>query len=401
VTTTSTTATATATGDVMTPTFGKVARRSLFWVGAAILAILIALAGILLAGQSGPRYFLDGDSPSPGGAQAALEVLRSRGVTVTTTDSIAATREAARANESTTIAVYDRDFILDPDQRDILYGLADTFVLIDPTFEDLEIVAPDVAQAGFAEGTLEADCAVGAATRAGTITGDGVGYRVIVENPDIESCFSSGDGVFSVIRIDDGSRTATIVGATGAFSNEIITDNGNAALVLGLLGESDNLVWYVPGLADLAGDYPPTLGELSPPWVVAVTSLLALTALGAAVWKGRRFGPLVIENLPVTVRSSETMLGRARLYEKSSARLHALDALRIGTISRLANTCGLSSLASIDDVVAGVVSITAQSPVSLRLLLVDATPSSDSELVTLSDQLLSLEAAVSASLRTQ
>lgn len=387
--------------EVLTPTFGKTARRSVFWIGAAFLAILIALTGVLLAGQSGPRYFLDGESAAPGGARAALEVLRSRGVTVTTTDSIAATRDAARGNESTTIALYDRDFVLDADQRDTLYGLADTFVLIDPTFDDLDIVAPEVAQTGFAEGTLDADCTLGAARRAESITGDGVGYRIIDENPALRPCFGSGDDIFSVIRVEDDSRTVTIVGASSAFSNEIITDNGNAALVLGLLGENDNLVWYIPGLPDLAGDYPPTLGELSPPWVIAVTTLLALAALGAAVWKGRRFGPLVIENLPVTVRSSETMQGRARLYEKSSARLHALDALRIGTISRLAKQCGLSSLASVDDVVATVASVTAQSPASLRRLLVDATPSSDSELVSLSDELLTLEATVSASLRPE
>ncbi len=41
--------------------------------------------------------------------------------------------------------------------------------------------------------------------------------------------------------------------------------------------------------------------------------------IAAAFWRGRRFGPLVVENLPVTVRASETMLGRARLYEKSRA----------------------------------------------------------------------------------
>jgi len=258
-----------------------------------------------------------------------------------------------------------------------------------------------VAQGGFADGTLDADCSVGAAERAGTITGDGVGYRVIEDTPGTTSCFGSGDDIYSLIRVGSDSRTVTIVGAKDAFSNEVITDYGNAALALGLLGENDYLVWYIPGLPDLAGDAPPTLGELSPPWVIAVTSLLALTALGAAVWRGRRFGPLVVENLPVTVRSSETMRGRARLYEKSSARLHALDALRIGTVSRLASQCGLSSLATIDDVIASVTSITTQSPASLRRLLVDARPSSDSELVALSDELLTLEAAVSTALRLE
>jgi hypothetical protein len=387
--------------DILTPTVRTSARRSLFWVGAAIFALLIAVIGILLGGQSGPRDFLDGDSPAPDGAQAALEVLRDRGVSVTTTHSLTATTEAITSRDNTTIALYDRDYILDDDQRDILYDLADTFVLIEPTFDDLDIVAPSVAQAGVVDTTLDADCAVEAVKRAGSVSGDGVGYRVLEKSPDIEACFGSGDDVFSLIRIESDARTVTIVGTSEAFSNGIITDNGNAALALNVLGENDNLIWYVPGLSDLAGDYPPTLGDLSPAWVTSVTTLLALTALAAAFWRGRRFGPLVIENLPVTVRSSETMQGRARLYEKSSARLHALDAIRMGTISRLATQCGLSSLASVDDVVATIASITGQHPTHLRELLVDAAPHHDAELVSLSDSLLELEADVRNRLRPE
>lgn len=389
------------TAVVLTPTLGLAVRRSLFWVGAAVLALIIALVGVLLAGQSGPRNFLDGDSAAPDGAKAALEVLRSRGVTVTTTNSMASTIEAAAAAERATIAVYDRDYVLDDDQRDVLYELVDTYVLVEPTFDDLEIVAPGVAQAGFSEGVLEADCEVSAVERAGTVTGDGVGYRVVEDEPGTTACLSNGDDVYSLIRVTSESRTATIVGTSSAFTNGLITDNGNAALVLGVLGENDTLIWYIPGLPDLAGDYPPTLGELSPAWVTAVTTLLALTALAAAVWRGRRFGPLVIENLPVTVRSSETMQGRARLYERSSARLHALDALRIGTISRLAAQCGLSSLASVDDVVASVASVTGEQPTELKSLLVGVTPHSDADLVSLSDQLLDLEGRVASALRLE
>ena len=69
--------------------------------------------------------------------------------------------------------------------------------------------------------------------------------------------------------------------------------------------------------------------------------MLVLVALGAVFWRSRRVGPLVVENLPVVVRASETMEGRARLYERSNSRLHALDALRVGTVARLARTCGL------------------------------------------------------------
>jgi hypothetical protein len=104
----------------------------------------------------------------------------------------------------------------------------------------------------------------------------------------------------------------------------------------------------------------------------------------------------VVENLPVVVRASETMEGRARLYQKSSARLHALDALRIGAIQRLATQCGLSRLAEVDEVVAAVAALTDTDRIRVGDLLVDAVPATDRELVRLSDDLLELERAVRA-----
>ncbi|MGV8970191.1 MAG: DUF4350 domain-containing protein [Microbacteriaceae bacterium] len=387
--------------DVITPTVGRSLRRSLFWIGATILAFAIAIVGVLLGGQSGPRDFLDGESAAPDGARAVLEVLRGQGVAVTTTDSIEETVAAVGTSRDTTLVLFDRDYILDDDKRDILFGLSDTVVLIEPSFDDLGVFAPGVAQAGVVDADLTADCSFDAVQRAGSVSSNGVGYRIIDNTPGTVACLGSADDTYSLVRIESDTQTVTVVGTSTALSNGIITEKGNAALAVNLLGENDNLVWYIPGLPDLAGDYPPTLGELSPPWVIAVTSLLAFTALAAAVWRGRRFGPLVIENLPVTVRSSETMQGRARLYERSSARLHALDALRIGTISRLAAQCGLSNVASVDDVVASVSSITGANSLAIRTTLVDAVPHSDSELVSLSDDLLEIEATVTSALRPQ
>jgi len=131
--------------------------------------------------------------------------------------------------------------------------------------------------------------------------------------------------------------------------------------------------------------------------VLPAVALVVLTALAAAVWRGRRFGPLIVENLPVTVRANETMQGRARLYQKSSARLRALDSLRIGTVERLAALCGLSRLASVDDVIASASAVARLQPAEVRRLLLDAVPATDRELVALSDQLLTLERAVATS----
>jgi hypothetical protein len=91
------------------------------------------------------------------------------------------------------------------------------------------------------------------------------------------------------------------------------------------------------------------------------------------------------------VRASETMEGRARLYERSNSRLHALDALRVGTVTRLATTCGLPRTASVGEVVDAVAALTGRDRTAVADILIDHVPSSDAELVHLSDQLLRLE----------
>ena len=60
-----------------------------------------------------------------------------------------------------------------------------------------------------------------------------------------------------------------------------------------------------------------------------------------ALWKGRRIGPLVAEQLPVVVRASETVEGRGRLYRSRRASDRAADALRTATLQRLPPRLGL------------------------------------------------------------
>jgi hypothetical protein len=93
------------------------------------------------------------------------------------------------------------------------------------------------------------------------------------------------------------------------------------------------------------------------------------------------------------------MFGRARLYEFGAARLRALDSLRIGTIQRLASSCGLPRLATVDEVVLAVEAVAGMQSGDIRRLLIDGVPANDRELVELSDQLLKLEHAVAAAVR--
>jgi hypothetical protein len=383
---------------ILTPTTGRVVRRALFWVGVVLFSFTIAIIAFLAAGSAGQGQYLESTNAAPGGAMAVAEVLRQQGVDVTATSSLADTRDAITDPRATTLLVYDPGLYLDDAKFLDALTLAGTVVLVDPGFGELDALGGDIAQAGtVGDDPIEADCAIPAVQKAETVSGGGSGFRLV--DGDGVTCLGSGDDVYSLIRLETDEGTLTVLGATDALTNEAIVNDGNAAFALNLLGAEQHLVWYIPTFADLEETGPETLGELTPLWVTPVLSLLVLTFIAAAIWRGRRFGPLVVENLPVTVRASETMLGRARLYEKSSSWLRAVDALRIGAIQRLAQACGLPRVATVDEVVAAVASVTGAQVAGIRSLLVDAVPSTDADLVRLSDALLTLERDVARALR--
>jgi hypothetical protein len=378
---------------VMTASATTVLRRSVFWVAATVFAILVAVIGLAFAGSLSSGAALSPENPAPAGSRAIAEVLRQQGVRVEATSTLDDAEDAIGDPSATTLLYYDPDGILDAGQRAEVYGLADTVIVVDPAFEQLVDLSPDIAQAGAVDGELDDDCSLDAADNAGSITGAGFGYRYTGADSAVR-CFGSGDGVYSVVQVERDGGTATVVGATSALSNESVDERGNAAFALTLLGRHPTLVWYLPSAADLVTEGAPTIGQLSPDWVLPAVALVALTTLAAAVWRGRRFGPLIVENLPVTVRANETMQGRARLYESSSARLRALDALRIGAVERIALVCGLPRVATVDDVIAAASAVTGRSEPEVRRVLVDARPANDRDLVALSDDLLVLERAV-------
>lgn len=383
---------------VLTPTTGRVLRRSLFWVGVVVFALLFALVTIGLIGGGDDGQPLSASNPAPGGAMAVAEVLRQQGVEVIEASTLTEAGEAVDDAGSTTLVLYDDGGYLDADQTREAVALADRVVILDASFSQLRAVAPEVAQAGYVgDEPIAADCSITAVDRAGEVSGGGSGFRVVDVESDTIACLGSGDDVYSLIELDGGRLT--ILGATEALTNELVVNHGNAAFALNLLGQEQTLVWYIPTFADIAETTDETIGELTPLWVTPVLSLLVITFIVGAVWRGRRFGPLVVENLPVTVRASETMLGRARLYERSSSRLRALDSLRVGSVQRLAKLCGLPSTATVDDVIASCASVTGAEVAGIRRLLIDDEPTTDRDLMTLSDDLLRLENDVARAVR--
>jgi hypothetical protein len=364
-------------------------------VGVAITLVFVLVAVFVYAVTRQPRRdvdYLAPDSGSPVGARAVLNVLRDQGVDVVVPDSLAELRSLDLDPATTTLVLYDYYFALDLPRRAELLRLTHRIVVMDPWDAELAVFAPGVAlDEDAVGGEFPDDCELPAADRAEVVAGYPYGYDVSEARGDVLGCFETGDDSYAVVKTRTADADVVLVGLSQAFTNGSVLDAGNAAFALNLLGEDPTLVWYVPGLAELDEGDVDTPRSLTPDWVTPVIVLLLGATLAAGIWRGRRLGPLVAEKLPVIVRSNETMEGRARLYERAGARTHALDALRIGTIGRLATVCGLPRRASVDEVIDAVVGLTGRDRDAVAALLVERVPRTDADLVRLSDDLLALE----------
>lgn len=370
-------------------------RRVLGWalivvllVGGALLALRVVATPPLYTGTLNP------DGRNPVGARAVAEILRQQGVEVEVITSSAAVPAALR--DGSTLAMAD-PYSLSDETVQAMTARADRVVLLTSSERMLRLLGLGVG-AGFAPPPVGPECDVAEFAAVGTIQPT----RTFEPADGVTACFPSDDGA-AVLVDERGGRTVSIVEGSQLFSNERLAENGNAALALALLGQSEHVVWYVPSFedGDMTADAADTLGTRTPEWVTPALLMLLLAGIAAAVWRGRRFGPLVAETLPVTVRASETMHGRARLTAKAADAGHAAGSVRAGTVRRLARRLGLSERAAPHEV-ADAASDRLRIPRgSLHDLLAGPLPSDDQQLVDSARRLAELEDAVAAAVHIE
>ncbi|MGN6445333.1 DUF4350 domain-containing protein [Amnibacterium sp.] len=377
--------------EAVTPTLGGLVRRARFWVVVAVVVVLIAIGTAIANSSLVPGPTFGPDNPGPTGARALRSVLEQQGVRVSTPTTVA---DAAAA--SGTLLVDDTEATITAASWAKLLAGRTRVVVLDPDRTALDTLLPDAQPAGTPDAaTASASCPLPLARRAGTMSLQGVGLALRASTST--ACFTTPSGAAQLVSgTHDGVQVLLLADRT-AFTNEHIAAAGNAAVALGALGATPELVWFQQSPLDPAASTgAPTLQDLTPAWVTPLVVLLLTAGLAAALWKGRRLGPIVVEALPVVVRSRETVEGRARLYGRGRARLHAADALRIGAIRRMAPDLGLSRTASVDEVVVAAAQRTGRPRDTVAAVLLTAEPATDADLVRLSDDLARLEAAVRA-----
>lgn len=376
--------------EAVTPTTRQVLRRARFWIVTAVAVVAIAVGTAVLNAAPGAGTTFDPANPAPEGARALRSVLEQQGVQVTV-----ASTTADAADASGTLFVDDTEAtITTASWRRLIRGRS-RVVVVAPDRTALDALLPEVSQAGEPDTeTAAAGCGLALAQRAGSMSLTDV--TLTLRSTGDTVCFRTASGAGQLVRGTANGVQVTLLADRTAFTNEHIATAGNAAVALNVLGASDSLVWFQQSPLDPAVAGTKTLQDLTPPWVTPLVVLLLLSGLATTLWKGRRLGPIVVEALPVIVRSRETVEGRARLYDRGRARLRAADALRMGAVGRIASVLGLPKSASVDEVVDAAARATNGHRDRVAAVLLTEEPASDRDLVRISDDLARLEAAVRA-----
>ncbi|MFD8133141.1 DUF4350 domain-containing protein [Streptomyces mirabilis] len=390
---------ATLTSTSASPTARQVWTRTRGIVLAVV--ILLAAAVAIAAIRSGAQHGrLDPRSADPYGSRATAELLGDRGVSTRVVTTLDEARSAADAD--TTLLVAAPDLLTDHQQADLRAATKNSggrTILIAPDSPSLGTLAPGVTAdpAISFRSTLSPSCDLPAARRAGSADTGGIRYSTSAPGADV--CYPS-DGLPTLLRIPaaTGNGDTVVLGAPDILYNNRLDKQGNASLALQLLGSRPHLVWYLPSLSDTSATDAgkKTFLDLLPSGWLWGTLQLFIAAGLAALWRARRLGPLVPERLPVAIRASETVEGRARLYRKANARDRAATALRSTTRTRLAPLIGVSpAQAHAPEALLPALSARlAGDGQALHALLFGPPPSDDAALISLADQLDALEREV-------
>ncbi|MDO5034807.1 MAG: DUF4350 domain-containing protein [Actinomycetaceae bacterium] len=281
--------------------------------------ILITLIGAFILGPiafPAEREYYRGEpeSTAPEGTRAAFQVLKKQGID---------TKIAYNANQignldhDTTLIVLPAPFlgILNTEAIEKAAKNAGRVVLIETAQHDLEQLGlyPTGKTASpkdikLAEHSNTCEAYTGKARRAEST------MRRTNPGGDTLQCFTDETGALLTIWPNrDGTDYVTLEDLS-ILTNRDITLHDHAALTLTLLGSLPKAVIYYEMPSD---EYllPQNQGiwPLLPPWAfwAGITLLLAATALTYA--KGRRFGPLASERLPVIINAGETERAGASL----------------------------------------------------------------------------------------
>ncbi len=365
--------------------------QTLRWVLLALVVIVgvTALSTYLTAPRPGGR--MDPEATSPDGAHALVALLEDHGVEVVAADDIATVERSARPDSLLLLA--PTPYLLDDEGLQRLKDLPADLLLVEPVSRTRESLAPKILTAPNTSFGGDPNCDLREATRAGSVQlGLSDTFEPVADDTTLTRCY---DG--ALVRYTEGGRAVTVVGTADFMTNSGLLQEGNAALAMNLAGARPRVIWYTPKRIVGESDGATSIMDLIPARVGWIVLQLCLVVSFMALWRGRRIGPLVAEDLPVVVRASETVEGRGRLYRSRRARDRAASALRTAALQRVLPRLGLGAQSDPVSVVANVAQRIRCEPNAIEYALFGPPPSDDAELVNLSRLLDDIERQVADS----
>jgi hypothetical protein len=354
-----------------------------------VIAAVAALTTYLTAPRPGGR--MDAESTAPDGAHALVALLRDHGVDVVVAKNIGDVERAARPD--TLLLVAETYFMVGDTLMPRLAAVPGDRLVVEPVSTTREALTPHIRIGRTNTIGGEPNCTLAEANRAGAVQfGLGDSYDAAGDDVPVTRCYGG-----AVVRYRDGDRAVTVVGSADFMLNSGLLKQGNAALAMNLAGDRPRMIWYAPAHLEGESSSAKSVFDLIPESVSWIVWQLWLVVGLVALWKGRRMGPLVAENLPVVVRASETVEGRGRLYRSRRARDRAADALRTAALQRMLPRLGLATNAAPAAVVAAIAEGSHRPAESVHHALYGPTPATDADLVSLARELDNIERQVADS----
>ena len=361
--------------------------------------ILILAASVAITARPSDYTALSIENNTDTGARAVAQILRGQGVEVTQFDTLA--RVAIADPSTTTLVIASADNLTRAHRsRPCSSTRATCCSLVPPMNSSPPSIPGWPSPTTSCRRRLTPQCSDPDATAAQRMRVEFTGLQR-VDDSDAQLCFANRSDVFgmAVVATDNGTRT--IVTNPAVYQNSALLTDGNAALALRTAGHHENLAWYVSSyydgtlLSDSGGSSDLEINaDFMPPGFGTALYALGLAALVGALWKGRRFGPLAVEPLPVVVRASEATRGRARLYRRGRSYGRATAAMRAASARRIGSRLGVPRTTDREGMVAAVQRATGMTGQEIARILYGPPPTSEAEMINVVDQLDELEGKV-------
>lgn len=358
-------------------------------VAAIVGCLLAVLIGAVLLTPRTSSEPLDPASAEPDGARAVAQVLGQHGVDVTITHRVGELR-SGDVRDAT--VVLTRPQLLAPStlqQTMAAASQARRLIIVDADPSTVKALGLPIDSVDPMRSEPVSRCTVGWLDGLRLSFAD-VSYR---PRDTGQTCFGEGGAGAVVVLPAQGRAPETVLlGSHAVLANKTVTDADNAAITLRTFGASDHLVWFAPSLG--TADNKAVQGPMWPDWFHPAIWLAGAVVLIVMVWRGRRFGRLVVEPLPVVVPADETTRSRGQLYRKAHDHVRAAAVLRLATRTRLARYLGLAPNGRPETLIGHAARAAQHDPQRVADLLYGADPPDDDAMTALAKDLQQLERQV-------